>query len=130
MRPVLSLGRLHCLWTPAAFFCLQRFAGECRKCGPSVKEKREAEQKVVVISRATEFLSESSNTREASKKRIVAGCEALKEGTQKLLKGLDGVGPRKEGIRALEKATYALEERTRGVRREVSGLWGILASVK
>ena len=82
-------------------------------------ETGKAEQKVAVISRAAGFLSESSNTREASKKRIVAGCEALKEGTQKLLKGLDGVGPRREGLRALEKATYALEERTRGVRREV-----------
>ena len=88
------------------------------------------EQKVVVIWRAVEFLSQSSNTREASRKRIVAGCDALQEGAQKLLKDLDRVGPRRERLRTLEKATYALEERTRGVRREVSRSSGILTSVK
>ena len=95
------------------------------KCAPSAKEKEEVGQKVVIISRAAEFLSESSNTRESSKKRIVAGCETLQEGTQKLLQGLGEVGLRKEGLRALQKATYALEERTRGVRREVSRLLSI-----
>ena len=79
----------------------------------------------MIISRAAEFLSESSNTRESSKKRIVAGCETLQEGTQKLLQGLGEVSLRKEGLRALQKATYALEERTRGVRREVSRLLSI-----
>ena len=88
------------------------------------------EQKVVVIWRAAEFLSQSSNTREASRKRIVAGCEALQEGTQKLLRDLDRVGLRREKLRTLEKATYALEERTCGVRREVSRSSGILTSVK
>lgn len=95
------------------------------KCAPSAKEKEEVGQKVAIISRAAEFLSESSNTRELSKKRIVAGYEALQEGTQKLLQGLNEVGLRREGLRALQKATYALEERAQGVRREVSRLLSI-----
>ena len=98
------------------------------KRAPSVEEKEKAGQKIVIISRAADFLSESGNTREASKRGIVAGCESLRENTQNLLKALDGVGQRGEGLGALQRAVYALEERTRGVRREVrSALLGHLA---